>query len=74
MTIGTGASFSSSSGKTWQIDKNKRCYAVCRALYKVEKGVRKKINMNSGKVVSKNKYKVKRPKGKNYREFGVKYL
>ena len=74
VTIGTGASFSSSSGKTWQIEKNKRCYAVCRALYKVEKGVRKKINMNSGKVVSKNKYKVKRPKGKNYREFGVKYL
>lgn len=74
VTIGTGASISSSTGQTWIIEKNKRCYVACRALYKIEKGVRKKVNMNTGKVVAKNKYKVKRPMGRNHREFAVKYL
>lgn len=73
-TIGMGTSISSATGRTWQIGKNKRCYVQCRAEYKVETGTRTKISMNSGKVISKNKYTVKRPKGKTYREFGVKFL
>lgn len=31
-----------------------------KAYYKVEKGTRKKYNMNTGKLVSSNKYTVKR--------------
>jgi hypothetical protein len=74
VTIGTGASITTSSTKTWSIGKNKRCYAECRAEFKVERGTRKKINMNTGKVVSTNKYTVKKPRGRNYREFRVHYL
>ena len=73
-TIGVGASFSSAIGKTWKIDKNKRCYLVCRAEYKVEKGTREKVNMNTRKVVERNRYTVKRPRGKIFREYKVRNI
>lgn len=74
VTIGTGASITTASSKSWSIGKNKRCYAECRAEFKVERGTRKKISMNSGKVVSTNSYTVKQPRGKYYREFRVHFL
>ena len=74
VTIGTGSSITSATSRSWSIAKNKRCYAECRAEFKVERGTRKKISMNTGKVVSKNSYTVKRPRGKYYREYRVHYL
>lgn len=73
-TIGVGASFSSAIDKTWKIGKNKRCYLICRAEYKVEKGTREKVNWSTGKVVERNKYTVKRPKGRVYREHKVRNI
>ena len=61
MDINVGGSISSTVGYTLNAGANKRVYMAYRVKYNVETGVNHRVDIVTGKTVSKSNYTVKKP-------------
>lgn len=71
-TISVGATYSSITGYSISFKGPATCYMGYKAYYKIEKGIRKKYNMNTMKCVSSNKYTVRKALHGQYQTVKVK--
>ncbi|MFE5429154.1 hypothetical protein [Peribacillus simplex] len=69
--ISTGASKTSTVGYTLNVGANKRVYMGYKVRYSVEEGENHKVDIVTGKTISKSKYKVKKPKYGEYKLISV---
>ena len=67
INVNIGKSLSSAKGYILHAEPNTRVYMGYRVKYSVETGIREKVDMVTGRVVSSNRYTVKNPVNGEYK-------